>query len=383
MKTLIAVLLATAAVPATAQTGGQDTPPSSASTPASVDPACPPEHAAMGHCVPKSAAAPAPGATAAPPAAPTEPSCPPEHAAMGHCTPAASSGEPAGAPADPNCPPEHAAMGHCVPKATAGAAAGDAAPQPSSAAPPVAPPPPAAYGGPEHAAETVFSAGEMAAAREQLRREHGAITTSKVLVDLLEARIQDGRDGYVVDAQAWYGGDIDRLWLKGEGESEFGHKPESVELQALWSHALDPWFNLQTGVRYDFRPDPERAYAVLGIQGLAPYWFEVDGALFLSEKGDLSARFEAEYDQRITQQLILQPRFEFDLAAQDVPELGIGAGLSKAEAGLRLRYEIVPEFAPYIGVNYERAFGDTADFARAGGEDVGGWSLVLGLRTWF
>lgn len=384
MKRFIGLLLATAAVPATAQTVGQATPPSSTSAPAgSVDPACPPEHAAMGHCVPTSAAAPAPSVTAAPPAAPADPSCPPEHAAMGHCTPAAASGEPAGAPADPNCPPEHAAMGHCVPRAAAGSPVGEASPPAAGAAPPVAPPPPAAYGGPDHAAETVFGAAEMAAAREQLRKEHGAITTSKVLVDLLEARIQDGRDGYAVDAQAWYGGDIDRLWLKGEGEGEFGHKPESVELQALWSHALDPWFNLQAGIRYDFRPDPERAYAVLGIQGLAPYWFEVDGALFLSDEGDLSARFEAEYDQRITQQLILQPRVEFDLAAQDVPELGIGAGLSKAEAGLRLRYEFVPEFAPYVGVNYERAFGDTADFARAVGEDVGGWSLVLGLRTWF
>lgn len=355
MKQMIALLLATVAVPVVAQTAGHDTPPPSRSAPASADPACPPEHAAKGHCVPKGAAAPAPGVTAAPPAAPT----------------------------DPSCPPEHAAMGHCVPRASAGASAGDTAPQPSSAAPPVAPPPPAAYGGPAHAAETVYGATAMAAAREQLRKEHGAITTSKLLVDLLETRIRGGRDGYAVDAQAWYGGDIDRLWVKGEGEGEFGHKPESVELQALWSHALDPWFNLQAGIRYDFRPDPQRAYAVLGIEGLAPYWFEVDGALFLSDKGDLSARFEAEYDQRITQQMILQPRIELDLAAQDVPELGIGAGLSRGEAGLRLRYELVPEFAPYVGVSYERALGDTADFARADGEDVGGWSFVLGLRTWF
>jgi len=383
MRTVIALLLATAAAPAMAQEAASRTPePSAPAAAASGDPTCPPEHAAMGHCTPKAAVAPVSSATAAPPAVPTpaDPSCPPEPAAMGHCKPAAASSHPAGEPADPNCPPEHAAMGHCVPRAAAGQPAGDAG---VGDAPPVAPPPPAAYGGPEHAAETIFGASEMAAAREQLRREHGAITTSKILLDLLEARVQGGRDGYVVDAQAWYGGDINRLWLKGEGEGEFGHKPESVELQALWSRALDPWFNLQTGVRYDFRPDPERAYAVLGIQGLAPYWFEVDGALFLSGKGDLSARFEAEYDQRITQQLILQPRVELDLAAQDVPELGIGAGLSKAEAGLRLRYEFVPEFAPYIGVNYERAFGDTADFTRAEGEDVGGWSFVLGLRTWF
>ena len=146
---------------------------------------------------------------------------------------------------------------------------------------------------------------------------------------------------------------------------------EQAEVQALYSRAINPWFNLQGGVRYDFQPNPERAHLVLGIQGLAPYWFEIDGALFLSNKGDLTARFEAEYDQRITQKLILQPSIEFDLAAQDVPELGIGAGLSTAEVGLRLRYEFVPEFAPYIGVEYERAFGNTADFARAAGEKAG------------
>jgi copper resistance protein B len=271
-------------------------------------------------------------------------------------------------------------MGHCTPKG--------ASPQPEAASPQtgargVAPPPPAAYSGPDHAADAVFGSAEMAAAREQLRKEHGAMTTSKVLIDLLEVRIRDGRDGYAVDAQAWYGGDINRLWLKAEGEGEFGHKPESIEAQALWSHALDPWFNLQTGVRYDFRPDPERTHLVLGIQGLAPYWFEVDGALFLSNKGDLTARVEAEYDQRITQRLILQPRVEVDLAAQDVPDLGIGTGLSHAEAGLRLRYEFVPEVAPYVGVSYERAFGDTARYARAEGEDTDGWSFVVGLRTWF
>jgi copper resistance protein B len=249
--------------------------------------------------------------------------------------------------------------------------------------PPVAPPPPGAFSGPANAADTVFGPQDMADARDQLRSEHGDITLSKVMIERLEVRIRDGRDGYAWDGQAWYGGDIDKLWIKSEGEGSFGESPESAEVQVLWSHALDPWFNLQTGVRYDFRHNPDRAHLVLGVQGLAPYWFEVDGALFLSEKGDLTARFEAEYDQRLTQKLILQPRVEFDLAAQNVPEIGVGSGLSKAEAGLRLRYEFVPEFAPYVGVEYERAFGDTADFSRAAGEKIGGWSFLVGLRTWF
>jgi copper resistance protein B len=122
---------------------------------------------------------------------------------------------------------------------------------------------------------------------------------------------------------------------------------------------------------------------VLGIEGLAPYWFEVDAVAFVSNKGDVSARFEGEYDLRLTQKLILQPRIELDLALQDVPEIGLGSGLSAAEAGLRLRYEIAPEFAPYVGVAYERAFGDTAGFRRAAGEEAGGLSLLVGVRAWF
>jgi copper resistance protein B len=121
----------------------------------------------------------------------------------------------------------------------------------------------------------------------------------------------------------------------------------------------------------------------VGIEGLAPYWFEVEGALFLSNKGDLFARLEGSYDLRFTQQLILEPRVEVNLQAQDVPELGEGAGLSDAEVGLRLRYEVRREFAPYVGVHYERKFGDTADLARAAGEDRDDLRVVLGLRAWF
>ena len=253
----------------------------------------------------------------------------------------------------------------------------------NTADPPAAPPPPGARSGPAHAADTVFSAGQMADARGLFRNEHGSIRTYRVLIDQLETRIQGGRDGYAWDGEAWYGGAINRLWLKTEGEGTFGDGPERAEVQALWSHALDPWFNLHGGIRYDFRPDPERGYLVLGIQGLAPYRFEVDGAFFLSEKGDLSARFEGEYELRITQRLILQPRVDLDFSLQDVPEIRIGSGISSAEAGLRLRYEFVPELAPYIGVHYGRTFGDTARFRRAAGEDVGGWSFLVGVRTWF
>jgi copper resistance protein B len=279
-------------------------------------------------------------------------------------------------------------MGHCTPAAPQSSAdqhAGHAMPGTKAvAAPPVAPPPSEAFQGAENAAETVFDPELFRQKRQsELIDAHGGMVTGKILIDQLEYRVSNGRDGYKWDVEGWYGGDYDRLWLKTEGEGVFGEKPEQAEVQALYSRALDPWFNLQVGVRHDFRPDPERTHVVLGIEGLAPYWFEVDVALFLSNKGDLTARLEAEYDQRITQKLILQPTVEFNLSAQGSPKIELGSGLTSAEAGLRLRYEFVPEFAPYVGVEYERKFGDTAAFARRAGENVGGWSFLIGLRGWF
>jgi copper resistance protein B len=122
---------------------------------------------------------------------------------------------------------------------------------------------------------------------------------------------------------------------------------------------------------------------VVGVEGVAPYWLHVDAATFLSDRGDLTARVEVEYDQRITQQLVLQPRIEAEFAAQDIPEREIGAGMTKIEPGLRLRFEIVPEFAPYIGVEYEAKLGETADLARAKGEGRDGFKFLIGLRAWF
>lgn len=264
--------------------------------------------------------------------------------------------------------------------------AGHAMPMPAQAdsAPPVSPAPAASSMGPARAADTVFEPGAMVASREVLRAEHGGASTSRFIIDRLEHVARNGDDGYAWDdVQFWYGGDLNKLWLKSAGEGAYGESVEEAELQALWSHAIAPFFDVQAGVRYDFRPEPERAHLVLGLQGLAPLWFEVDAAAFLSEEGDLTARIESEYDLRITQALILQPRVELELAAQDVSELAIGSGLSSAAAGLRLRYQFVPEFAPYVGVEYAHAFGDTQDLRRAMDENSGGWSLVIGVRAWF
>ena len=158
-------------------------------------------------------------------------------------------------------------------------------------------------------------------------------------------------------------------------------------LDALFSaptlSAIGPYFNLQAGVRQDLGAGARPTYAAVGVEGLAPYWFELEGAPFLSDRGNLLGRIEGYCDQRITQQLILQPRVEINLAAQDVRGSGIGSGLSDAELGLRLRHEVAREFAPYVGVSWERRFGDSARFARADGEGTGGASLTLGIRAWF
>ena len=243
-------------------------------------------------------------------------------------------------------------------------------------------PPSQASQGPRHAADAIWGADAMAASRRALKSENGGMITSVMIIDRLEARTANGEEKYLWDAQGWYGGDLDKLWLKSEGEGSFSGPVESAEVQALWSHAIGPFFDLQAGARYDLEP-AGRGYAVLGVQGLAPYMFEVDAALFLSDRGDLTARVEAEYDQKITQRLILQPRAEVELSAQDVPQQGIGSGLSKAEIGLRLRYEIAREFAPYVGVEYEAKTGKTADFARLEGEDPDGVVFLMGIKAWF
>ena len=241
-----------------------------------------------------------------------------------------------------------------------------------------APPPPA-----DHAADHIFGADAMRGSRADLGKEQGGQAFHMVLFNLAEYQIKRGGDGYRWDGQAWYGGDLNRLVLRTEGEGLTRRGVDSAEVQALYSRTIGPYWNIQGGVRYDFKPNPSRTYATVGFQGLAPNFFDTEAALFLSDKGDLLGRAEGYYDQRITQRVILQPRVELNLAAQDVPEDRIGAGLSNAELGLRLRYEIKREFAPYMGVSWNREVGKTASYARADGKDVSSTSFVVGIRTWF
>jgi copper resistance protein B len=244
------------------------------------------------------------------------------------------------------------------------------------------PPPPEAGSGPPRAADAIWGADAMAASREELRRTHGDFPVFWFQGDRLETQIRQGEDLYLWDIQGYYGTPTSRLWFKSEGEGEWGNAPEDAEVQALYSKAIKPFWDIQAGIRHDIA-GPDTTHAVVGIQGLAPYMFEIDAALFVSHRGDVTARIEAEVDQRITQRLILQPRMEVNLAAQDIPELGIGAGFDQIEVGARLRYEFRREFAPYIGLEQSWRTGQGADFARLRGEDPSATSFIAGIRFWF
>lgn len=323
------------------------------------------------------------------PAIPVQPApppseCTPEHAKMGHCTlapsqPNAGFAASPEATGDPDCPPEHAKMGHCTPKSGSEPvvdASKSGTDLPPGDAPAPAPPD-------DWYADRIFPASEMARSRDEMMKENGGQTLTFLSFNLAEYQARQGRNGYRWDGEGWYGGDINRLTVKSEGEGTFGEGVEEAEVQLLYSRAVGPYFNLQAGVRQDLGPRPRRTYATVGFEGLAPYWFEVEGALFLSNKGDVLGRLEGYYDQRITQRLILQPRAEVNFALQDVPENGIGSGLSDVELGLRLRYEVRKEFAPYIGVEWARKVGDTARYARTAGEDADVINFVAGIRFWF
>ena len=205
-----------------------------------------------------------------------------------------------------------------------------------------------------------------------------------VKIDQLEFRSQDGDDVASWDGQARIGNDLHKLALKSEGEYVLDpDTTETAEFQLLYLRMISDFFDVQAGLRHDFQPNPSRTYAVLGINGLAPQWFEVDASLFLSDEGDVSARFHVEYDILFTQRLVLQPNAEVNVAFSDDEPTGVGSGISDIELGLRLRYEFVREFAPYLGIQWERKLGNTSDFARAEGEDDNVFSIVAGVRVFF
>jgi len=201
-------------------------------------------------------------------------------------------------------------------------------------------------------------------------------------VDQLEIRTSNGNSPLVWEAEGWIGKDLHKLWIKTDGEYVDGNLDE-MELQALYSRAVAPFWDLQLGWRRDIRPTPQRDWLAFGLKGLAPYHFDIDAALFIGTNSRSAMRLQAEYEMMLTQKLVLVPDMELNLYAKSDADTGTGSGLTDITAGLRLRYEVRREFAPYIGVNWSRRFGQTADFARAEGTSIDDTQFVSGVRVWF
>jgi len=204
----------------------------------------------------------------------------------------------------------------------------------------------------------------------------------KLLIDQLEYVNGSDANGAAIDAQAYVGSDRDKLWLKVDGERT-GGTLRDMRMEALWDRALTAFWDTQLGVRHDAGDGPGRNWAAFGVQGLAPYWFDIEATFYAGPSGRTAARLEAEYDMRLTQRLILTPDIELNAYGKTDRERRIGSGLSSAEVGLRLRYEFSRRFAPYVGVDWKRSLGNTADLVRADGESPFDREIVAGVRIWF
>lgn len=202
----------------------------------------------------------------------------------------------------------------------------------------------------------------------------------KVMIDQLEVREAAGSNPLVWDAEAWVGKDLNKLWFKTEGERVNG-KTAEADVQFLYSRAIATFWDFQAGWRRDTVLG--RDWLAFGFKGLTPYQIDVDANLFVGESGLLEASLDAEYEYMITQKLVLSPEIEVAFHNKDDRVAGIGSGLSAINLGLRLSYEARREFAPYIGINLAKKFGQTANFAEDEGEDTSDTQLVVGIRIWF
>lgn len=233
-----------------------------------------------------------------------------------------------------------------------------------------------------------MAADELGPAMQQAvhmnRMMHGETLNWLLMADRLEATEQDSADALQWELQGWLGYDAHKLWFKSEGNHDRStNDTEDAELQLLYSMAIAPYWDVQAGLRHDDGAAGTRSYAAFGVLGLAPYWFETDAALFLSEAGKWSARLEVEYELRFTQRLILQPRLELNYALSDDAAAGVLQGFNDTSLGLRLRYEVLREVAPYIGVEWWQASGATATALRRAGDDASEARVVAGFRLWY
>lgn len=365
---------------------------------------CTPEHAAMGHCtmdapkaeVPKPVPQPKP---AAKPVVQAANACTPEHAAMGHCTldtpkkqtapriaakPAAQQAmQPKSATA---CTLEHAAMGHCtMPSTKPAAKASTVTPKPSRRT--------ASTCTPEHAAmghctmDSGIPVSDGSAETHIPMPYHDAMDMNdepvlhKVMIDRFEIRDTQHGQPVILEADAWFGKSLDKLWLKTDLEAVDGEL-EEAQVQVLYNHAISSFWDVQAGVRRDFKP-AQRTWAALGVQGTAPYFIETDASLFLGKSGQAALNLSAEKEVMLTQKTVLIPELAIRMYAKDDHAMGVGAGLADLNLGLRLSHEVKREFAPYLGVNWSKKFGTTADMAKHHGEKTQDTQFLMGIQAWF
>jgi copper resistance protein B len=272
---------------------------------------------------------------------------PTNHSAMGHETPM---------PQEPAQPMDHSAMGHDTPMPSD---------QPRQPIPPLT------------EADRIAAFPDVAG-----HPAHDKRIQKFVLLDRLEGWNADDGNGFTWETLGWLGTDLNRFWLRSEGD-RVDDRIESADVEVLYGRSIARWWDVVAGVRHDFGAGPSQTFVAIGVMGLTPYKFDVEGTAYIGESGQTAARFEADYDTLLTNRLILQWLVEADLYGKDDPRRGIGSGLSTVEAGLRLRYEFTRKFAPYIGVAWERAYAGTADFRRNEGEAIDDTRVVAGFRIWF
>ena len=338
-----------------------------------------------GHVMPKPAAKPAaakkpavdPHAGHVMPKPVTKPAAKPAAARKKVADPHAGHAMPKPAPAEvpQSTPVDHAAMGHDMPTPPAltepmdHAAMGHDMPMPSDQ--------------PRTPIPALTDADRMAAFPDVAGHAvHDQAIHSFWLLDRLEGWNADEGTAVGWEASSWIGTDLDRVWLRSEGEHVEG-TTESADIEVLYGRSVARWWDVVAGVRHDFGEGPSQTFAAIGVMGLAPYKFEVEATAYVGQSGQTAARLEAEYDTLLTNRLILQWQAEADLYGKDDARRGIGSGLSTIEAGLRLRYEFTRRFAPYIGIVRERSFGGTADHRRDRFDDIDDTRFVAGVRIWF
>ncbi|MEM9255910.1 MAG: copper resistance protein B [Pseudomonadota bacterium] len=203
-----------------------------------------------------------------------------------------------------------------------------------------------------------------------------------VKVDKFEVSPTSADASMRLEGEGWAGYDLNKLWFTTDVEGD-QHGTETAELELYYSRAIAPFWDLQAGLRRDFRPRPGQDWLALGVKGLAPYFFEMDAVLYAADGDDFGVDVSIEYELLFTQRLILSPEVEVTAFSFHDRARGQGDGLSTLEAGLRLRYEVRREFAPYVGIHWEKLYGGTADYAQEEGEDDSDVTLVVGIRAWF